>query len=116
MDGIPVACTLSKADLRKRQDELNNLKQSVREVRQTENGFALRFDGSTENLTTIAHVIAQERLCCRFLQFRLIAEPDAGPIWFEVVGPDDTPQFLLEMFSFDNSCSNLSGSPCQCKE
>jgi hypothetical protein len=101
MSEIPIACTLGRAELSKRQDELNALTQSVREIRQTPDGFALRFDGSTENLIAIAHVIAKERLCCRFLQFQLIVQPDAGPLWLEVSGPDDTPQFILMMFGFD---------------
>ena len=71
-------------------------------MRQTENGFALRFGGSTANLVEIAHVIAQEQLCCRFLQFQLIIEPDAGSLWLDVSGANNMPQFLLEMFGFDN--------------
>ena len=58
MTDVPVTCTLSKVEFGKRQDELNTLKQSVREVRQTENGFALCFDGCNENLTVVANYIA----------------------------------------------------------
>jgi len=100
----------------KRQDELNALQPSVREIRQTPDGFALRFDGSTTNLMAIAQVIAQERLCCRFLHFQLIAEPDTGPLWLEVSGPSDTLQFLLTMFGFNSNCSDssvISGQYCQ---
>jgi hypothetical protein len=95
---IPIACTLSKADLSKRQTKLDALRQAVCEVRQTPDGFALRFDSSTENLMAIAQVIDKERVCCRFLQFRLIAEPNAAPLWLEVSGPNDTPRLLLELF------------------
>lgn len=114
MTQIPVACTLSRADLDKRQAELNALHKLICEIQHIQNGFALRFDGSTKNLMTIARVIAQERLCCRFLRFQLIAEPDAGSLWLEVSGPRETAQFLLEMFGFDANCSNLLGISCQC--
>jgi hypothetical protein len=114
MTEIPIACTLNKADLDKRQDELNALIKSVCGVRQIQNGFALQFDGSTKNVMAIARIIAQERLCCRFLHFQLIAEPNAGSLWLEVSGPRETAQFLLEMFGFDANYSNLPGISCQC--
>ncbi|MDX2242377.1 MAG: hypothetical protein NW224_16960 [Leptolyngbyaceae cyanobacterium bins.302] len=111
---IPAACTLSQTDLSNRQKELNALQQAVCEVRQTLDGFALRFDSSTENLMAIAHVIAKERLCCRFLRFQLIAEPGAGPLWLEVSGPDNTFQLLLEMFGFGETCSKSPTSSSGC--
>lgn len=114
MAEIPVVCSLSENALHKRQDELNALRPLVREIRQTPNGFSLRFDGSTENLIAIAHVIAQERLCCRFLQFQLITEPDTGPLWLNVSGPSNTVQFLLVMFGFDDKLSNPSDVSSQC--
>lgn len=98
MTEIPIACTLNKNALNKRQDELNTLRQLVREKRQMPNGFSLRFDGSTENLMAIAHVIAQERLCCPFLKFQLSVEPGMGSLWFEVTGSNDSAGFLLTMF------------------
>ncbi|NJK52194.1 MAG: hypothetical protein HC936_04025 [Leptolyngbyaceae cyanobacterium SU_3_3] len=108
MTEIPIACTLNKDALNQRQDEFNALRQFVREMRQTSNGFSLRFDGSTENLMAIAHVMAQERLCCPFLQFQLIAEKGIGSLWLEVIGSDDAAQFLLSMFGFghEESCSS----------
>jgi len=110
MTEIPIACTLSKDALNKRRDELNTLRQLVREMRQTPNGFSLCFDGSTENLMAIAHVMAQERLCCPFLQFQLVAEKGMGSLWLEVTGSNDTAQFLLTMFGFNNEES--CGSSC----
>jgi hypothetical protein len=101
MTEILIACTLNKHELNKRQDELNTLRQLVREMRQTSGGFKLRFDGSTENWMAIAQVVAQERLCCPFLKFQLVAEPGVGSLWLEMTGPGDTAQFLLTMFGLD---------------
>jgi len=107
---IPVACTLSEDDLDIREDELKALRQLVREMCQTPNGFKLRFDGSTENWMTIAHIVAKERVCCPFLEFRLLVEKGLGSIWLEVVGSNDAAQFLLTMFGFDSqeNCSSCS--------
>ncbi|GAP99507.1 hypothetical protein [Leptolyngbya sp. NIES-2104] len=108
MAEIPIACSLNRDDLSKRQNELNTLRQLVREMRQMPNGFSLCFDGSTENLMTIACVIAQERLCCPFLQFQLIAEKGMGSLWLEVTSSNDSAQFLLMMFGFDDKASSSS--------
>jgi len=110
MTELPIACTLNKDALNKRQEELNTLRQLVREMRQTPNGFSLCFDGSTENLMTIAHVMAQERLCCPFLRFQLIAEKGMGSLWLEVTSSNNAAQFLLTMFGFNSEGS--CGSPC----
>lgn len=64
MNESPVACTLNEQDLVSRQEELKALRQLICEKRQLLNGFALRFNGSTENLMTIALAIAQELACC----------------------------------------------------
>jgi hypothetical protein len=106
MSDIPVACTLSNDALAKRQEDLKILQQLVCEKHHIPNGFRLRFDGSTENLIAIANTIAQERLCCRFLEFKLITEPDMGSIWLEVSGSDNSAQFLLSMFGFDEETSD----------
>lgn len=99
----PIACTLNKADLSQRRGELALLHQAIRAVHPTSDGFMLQFDGSTGSLTTVAEVIAKERLCCRFLRFQLTIEPDSGPLWLEVTGPNNSAKFLLDMFGFDQT-------------
>jgi hypothetical protein len=101
MTEIPVACTLSHDAIAQRQEELKTLRHRICEKRHISNGFILRFEGSTENLMVIAQVMAQERLCCRFLQFKLLAEPDMGSFWLEVSEPSENTQFLLALFGID---------------
>lgn len=112
MNEIPIACTLNKQDRINRQNQLKALRNFIRERRHLPNGFALRFDGSTENLMVIAQVIAQERECCRFLQFQLLAEPNLGSLWLEVSGSNKTAQFLFTMFGLDEASENLPESSC----
>lgn len=35
-----------------------------------------------------------ERQCWRFLRFEITTEPDGGPIWLNLSGPDGTREFL----------------------
>jgi hypothetical protein len=58
------------------------------------NGMRLRFIASSDVLQAIASTIDAERQCCRFLQFHLTIEPNAGPMWLTLTGPAGTSEFL----------------------
>ena len=94
-DALPVACSLTPDAIRARRAEL--LPGLFRRAVATEllpNGVRLQFGPSTEVLEAIASTIEAERQCCRFLRFELTVEPDAGPIWLLLTGPDGTAEFL----------------------
>jgi hypothetical protein len=96
---LPVACTLTGPDLEARRGELfPSLAPHVVERRDISGdgfeGVALRFAPSAARLAAIAAVIDAERRCCRFLHFRLSVEPDEGPLWLELTGPEGTRDFL----------------------
>ena len=103
MTHTPIACTLNETELVQRQKELQGLRQLILEKQLLPNGFALRFEGTTENLLAIAKVIAQERLCCQFLQFQLIVEPNLGELRLEITGEDNATEFLLTMFGLNEA-------------
>jgi hypothetical protein len=60
-------------------------------------GFRLRFAPDEETLNAIARTIAAERLCCRFLRFEMIVEPDGGPLFLSVRGPEGAREFLAAL-------------------
>jgi hypothetical protein len=95
MSDLPIVCTLSPADLSARSgDLLPGLLMRAEERRPLEDGYALRFASGGGILLDIARVLEAERACCRFLRFRITAEPDLGPVWLEVTGPAGTREFL----------------------
>jgi hypothetical protein len=99
MNDLPVACSLTSAELQeRRRTVLQNLRSAVVEVRELEDGYAYSFPSDGERLTEIASMIDLERQCCPFLRFRLIVEPNGGPLWLELAGPDGTKEFLREIF------------------
>ena len=53
---------------------------------------------SDEMLSALVEIVRMERRCCPFLQFTLTAEPDNGPLWFEVTGPAEVKEFLASFF------------------
>ena len=86
MSDLPLACTLGPAALKARRDDLlGGLVRRAVERIDIPNGYRVRFAPADGMLTAIANVVDTERQCCRFLTFRLTAEPDDGPIWLEFV-------------------------------
>jgi hypothetical protein len=59
---------------------------------ETTTGLRVRLPADA--LSAVLHVVDAERHCCRFLQFDITVEPDAGPIWLELSGPPGTREFL----------------------
>ncbi len=95
MTDLPVACALSTPELREReQTVLAKIGARVREVRDLDNGYALRFDPEGAVLADLATLIDLERQCCPFLRFELQVLPASGPVWLELSGPEGTRDFL----------------------
>lgn len=97
---IPVACTLSGADLARRRDLLANLRAACRRIEDLDDGVRLTFDGAADTIGRVAAVIDLERACCRFLHFRLDVAPDGGPVTLTLSGPPGTAAFLHDELGF----------------
>lgn len=95
MAELPVACSLSTPELRERERTvLARIRTRVREVRDLDDGYALRFDAEGAMLSDLATLIDLERQCCPFLRFELKVLPASGPVWLELSGPEGTRGFL----------------------
>ena len=94
----PIACTLPEPDQRTRRDELaTEVFSGVEETRELADGYAFRYPGSAAWATDLLEFITFERACCPFFTFELVFEPDQGPIWLRVRGPEGVKQFIREM-------------------
>lgn len=89
-----IACNLDAASLRRRQHLLAALIARASERRELDSGYAFGFPPATVGLVELAQIIEPERRCCTFFRFVVAAEPEGGPIWLEVTGPDRTKEFL----------------------
>ncbi len=100
MSALPIACTLTSAELQHHaRDLLPGLAAQAREVQARNDGYALRFDADSDRLVQIARVIDRERSCCSFLRFRLTVEPGGGPMWLELTGPPGTAELLASVLA-----------------
>jgi len=94
-NSTPVYCTLPPADLRERVAEVERtIAKKIVEVRELDDGYALRFPAEAGIVEELAHFIDFERVCCRFLNFSLRVPAGGGPIWLELTGSAEVKNFL----------------------
>jgi hypothetical protein len=92
---IPIACLLPDATKQAREEEIAaKIFSSVQERRELPDGYAYRFDPDEDIAATLLEFIMFERQCCPFFTFDLRFEPDRGPIWLTLRGPEGTKEFL----------------------
>jgi hypothetical protein len=107
---IPIACSLSAQQLSTRKDENEGLLHEIEEVRELEDGYALKFTGRAEQVQGLLQFITQERSCCPFFRFELRFEPQNGPVWLSLSGPDGTKGFIQEVIGATPETKNKSQS------
>lgn len=91
----PIACRLTTPALRARERVLQReLASGIRETRELPDGYALRFPGEATWLATLAEFIRFERECCPFFTFELRCEPQHGPLWLHLRGPEGAKAFV----------------------
>jgi hypothetical protein len=91
----PIACQLTDAQFGTRR---NGLIAAVREMAVSAtwepNGLALAFPASAHVLDQLMELVAAERVCCPFLQFRLETGPGEAPTRLTITGPAGSRAFL----------------------
>jgi len=95
--GVPIACTLAGGDRLRRGAEVAGLFRARQEVRELPDGYAVRFPGEQVWAERLLAFIVAERECCPFFAFELRFEPEQGPIWLHVRGPEGTTDFVAEL-------------------
>lgn len=96
-EDIPLACTLTDSEQKKRNTELQELFKHVQQTNELEDGYALRFPGDNTWANTLVQFITYERACCPFFTFALIFEPQQGSIWLHLRGPEGTKAIVENM-------------------
>ena len=101
---LPVACSLTDKELQERSHQvLQKVCAALLETKELENGYAYRLPSDGAWIGELANLVKLERQCCLFLRFNIIVEPDHGPIWFELTGPEGTKDFLTTTFNFSST-------------
>jgi hypothetical protein len=98
---LPIACTLSEAELRERRQTIMDFFRRAH-VATTElpDGYAFTFATTPETLLQVAQLVDMERQCCPFLTFAIVVEAGKGPLRLEVTGPAEARKVIAEYFNF----------------
>ena len=95
IDRQQMSCQLTPAALRERKSSvLAELKESMLEKRELENGFAYRFTGTNEMLDRLLEFIKTESACCSFLVFTLSVDGTREEAWLNLTGNAGVKDFI----------------------
>lgn len=96
---LPIACSLSDAELRQREQKLlAQFRAVVTAIEELPEGYAFHLPGGEKPIILAAELIAAERECCLFLKFELIAQPNQGAVILRVTGPEGVKGFVKTIF------------------
>jgi len=97
---LPIACSLSAADLCEQRDTLL-LGLADHAVQRTPlpSGVRLRFAPTAERMRQIDAVVRRERECCPFLEFRVGLALGDRSLTLDVTGPAGTATLLSELLA-----------------
>ena len=76
------------------------LTHAITERREVPDGYSFRV--GNEHLTTdqLVEWVNLERQCCPFFGFKILWEPENGPVWLQLTGPQGVKDFILDEFGF----------------
>lgn len=98
-EDLAIACKLSEAEQAIREEELaRDIFSNCQEVTALADGYAFRFAGDSEWAAKLVEFIALERKCCPFFTFELAFEPQEGPVWLRLRGPEGVKAFIEQSF------------------
>jgi len=96
---VPIACTLSKAELRERRNTiLDSVRRAAIDVASLPLGYAYRFEPTSEVLAQLVRLVDLERQCCPFLTFRIVMAAGNQPIALEITGPYEAQALIADFF------------------
>jgi hypothetical protein len=94
---LPVACTLSEAEIQERRQTIfNSLRSAVLNITSLPLGYAYRFKPTSDVLADLSRLVDLERQCCQFLTFRIVVEAGNQPFCLEVTGPTEAKAIIAD--------------------
>lgn len=98
----PFACmmnALSQEERKRTFALLDELKSKRKEVKELPDGYAFRYEMSSEVFRDTAEFVIYERLCCSFFEFELVVERENGAMWLRLKGREGVKDFIKTEFS-----------------
>ena len=86
---IPIACTLSPADMTSQAAEWAELRERAQRITRVSNGVEMTFPA--ELADTVEDLAAREATCCAFLTITTTRGSDEIGVWITSADPDGRP-------------------------
>ena len=93
---LPVACSLSAAELRERGEENLALFSQARRIRELADGYAFAFAGADAEAEQLLRFVLAERACCPFWSFELTFASPHQEVWVSVRGNEEAKAVVRE--------------------
>jgi len=92
-----VACTLTEEQEQARSGEVHSrLISHYVGYEETEEGLAIRFDGTDESLPAVAQFTTSELQCCAFAEYEVTVAPPYEETVLTITGPNGTREMFLD--------------------
>ncbi len=86
---IPVACSLTDAELEVRGDENADLFAHARAVEELPDGYRFAFPADDDGVPALLQFILAERACCPFFTFELLFPAPHQVVWVTIRGNEE---------------------------
>ncbi|HEV2238658.1 MAG TPA: hypothetical protein VGR57_18515 [Ktedonobacterales bacterium] len=93
---LPIACSLSAAELRDRGEENLALFRQARRVRELADGYAFAFVGADKEVEQLLRFVLAERACCPFWSFDLTFTSPHQEVWVAIRGNAEAKALVRE--------------------
>jgi hypothetical protein len=97
---LPLACTLSAAELRERgEDVVAPLFARVQRMEETPDGYCFAFPAEADGARDLLEFILSERDCCPFFTFELGFPSPHELVWLTLRGGEGVKEFVAGSFA-----------------
>jgi hypothetical protein len=101
----PIACTAKGDEIPLRIEQVTRMRDDLRSIDRTADGLLLHFPPDAELEAHLERFVRDEKGCCQFWGFEIVAGPDLTLRWD---GPPDAQPFLDELLSYFTSDEPLT--------
>ena len=95
-EDVPLACSLTEAELRVRGNENATLFDRALETQELADGFRFAFPADESNVSALVQFILAERACCPFFTFEVTFPSPHEHVWLAVRGREGVKDIVRD--------------------
>ncbi len=81
---------------------------SFQELRELGDGYAFRFPGTESWMSTLVEFVKSERKWFPYFTIDLVFDPNDGPVWMRLHGPNGVKEYILDIFGLTEKENDFS--------